>query len=39
LRWINKVAENEFRLLDGSNLEDNFEVRWFRYNMGYETID
>lgn len=39
LRWINKVSENEFRLLDGKNLEENFEVRWFRYNMGCETID
>ena len=40
LRWINKVTENEFQLLNGKNLDENkFEVRWFRYNIGYETID
>jgi hypothetical protein len=30
LRWIHKIADNEFELLDGKNLDANkFEIKWF----------
>lgn len=40
LRWIHKIADNEFELLDGKNLDSNkFEIKWFQQSPGCETVD
>lgn len=40
LRWIHKIDDNTFELLDGRNLDTNkYEVRWFKFNQGYDEID
>lgn len=41
LRWIHKIDDNNnFELLNGNNLDTNkYEVRWFRYNPGWDTVD
>lgn len=39
LRWIHKIDDNTFELLDGRNLNSKYEVRWFKYNQGYDEVD
>ena len=39
LRWIHKIDDKTFELLDGENLPNNFEVRWFKFKPGCEEID
>lgn len=40
LRWIHKVEEKVFELIDENNFDESrYEVRWFRYSPGVETID
>lgn len=39
LRWIHKLDDNTYQLLGLSDLKDEFEVHWFRYKKGHETID
>lgn len=39
LRWIHMIDEKNFELLSGKNLNEKFEVHWFRYNPGYEVIN
>ena len=39
LRWIHKLDDNTYQLLSLSDLKDEFEVHWFRYKKGHETID
>lgn len=41
LRWIHKIDNNNnFELLNGNNLDtDRYEVRWFRYNPGWDKVD
>lgn len=39
LRWIHKIEDNKFELLNGSNITDKFEIKWFKYNPGCELID
>ena len=40
LRWIHKIADNEFELLDGKNLDSKkFEIKWFQQSPGCETVD
>jgi hypothetical protein len=29
LRWIHKIENNKFELLNSSNITDKFEVKWF----------
>lgn len=40
LRWIHKIDDNTFELLNGRNLDTNkYEVRWFKYHQGYDEVD
>ena len=40
LRWIHKVEEKVFELIDENNFdEDKYEIRWFKYSPGVEDID
>ena len=40
LRWIHKIDDNTFELLNGRNLNtDKYEVRWFKYHQGYDIVD
>lgn len=40
LRWIHKVDEKNFELLNSKNLDkEKFEVHWFRYNPGFQQIN
>ena len=39
LRWIHKIDDKTFELLDNSNLLDNFEIHWFKYHPGYTEIN
>ena len=39
LRWIHMIDEKNFSLLNGKNLDEKFEVHWFKYNPGNEIID
>jgi hypothetical protein len=39
LRWIHMIDEKNFELLNGDNLDDKFEIHWFKYHPGYENIN
>ena len=39
LRWIHMIDEKNFSLLNGKNLDEKFEVHWFKYNPGNEIIN
>ena len=40
LRWIHKIDDSTFELLNGRNLNtDKYEVRWFKYHQGYDIVD
>lgn len=39
LRWIHKIDEKTYQLLNPSDMSDEFEVHWFRYKKGHEVID
>lgn len=40
LRWIHKIGEKNFELLNSKNLDKNkFQVHWFRYNPGFQQIN
>jgi hypothetical protein len=39
LRWIHKLDDNTYQLLNESDLQDEFEVHWFRYKKGHEVIN
>lgn len=39
LRWIHKIEDNKFELLNSNNLTDQFEIKWFKYHPGYEIIN
>ena len=39
LRWVHKIDDKNFELLDSSKLDDKYEVYWFRYHPGYENIN
>lgn len=39
LRWVHKIDDNTYKLLNLSDLNDEFEIRWFKYHIGYEAID
>lgn len=40
LRWIHKIDEKNFELLNSKNLDrSKFEVHWFRYNPGFQQIN
>lgn len=40
LRWIHKIDEKTYEIINENNFDsDIYEIRWFKYNPGYETID
>ena len=40
LRWIHKINENEFTLLQSSDIDNiNYFVKWYRYSPGWEDVD
>ena len=39
LRWIHKIDEKTYSLLNPSDMGDEFEVHWFRYKKGHEVIN
>lgn len=39
LRWIHKIEDNKFELLNSSNITNKFEIKWFQYKPGCELID
>lgn len=39
LRWIHKIDEKTYQLLNPSDMGDEFEVHWFRYKKGHEIIN
>ena len=40
LRWIHKVSEKEYQLLNDIDLRDEkYEICWFRHHPGWEIID
>lgn len=40
LRWIHKVRDNEFTLLNPIDIDgNNYEVHWFKYHPGWENIN
>lgn len=39
LRWIHKIDETNYEILNEKNFDDQFEIHWFKYNPGYEIID
>jgi hypothetical protein len=40
LRWIHKVSDDTFEMLDSTSLDRNkYEVRWFKYHPGHGEID
>ena len=40
LRWIHKVEEKVFELIDENNFDESkYQIRWFKYSPGVETID
>lgn len=40
LRWIHKIDEKTYEVLNSSNFDDNkYEIRWFKYSPGIEDID
>ena len=40
LRWIHKIDEKNFELLNSKNLDkEKFQVHWFRYNPGFQQIN
>jgi hypothetical protein len=40
LRWVHKVSDDTYELLDGQSLDKNkYEVRWFKYSPGCHEID
>lgn len=40
LRWIHKIDEKNFELLNSKDLDrSKFEVHWFRYNPGFQQIN
>ena len=39
LRWVHKIDDTNFEILNGINLDDKFEVHWFRYKPGAKNIN
>ena len=40
LRWIHKINENEFTLLQSKDIDNvNYFVKWYKYCPGWENID
>lgn len=39
LRWVHKIDDTNFEILNGLNLDDKFEVHWFRYKPGAKEIN
>lgn len=40
LRWIHKIDETNYEILNTNNFDDNnYEIHWFKYHPGYEKID
>lgn len=40
LRWIHKIDEKTYEIINENNFDsDIYEIRWFKYNPGYEIID
>lgn len=39
LRWIHKIDDANFQIMNKDLLGDKFEVHWFRYSPGYETVN
>ena len=39
LRWIHKIDDNNFEILNGNNLDEKFEVHWFKYKPGTKVIN
>lgn len=40
LRWIHKIDEKTYEIINENNFDsDIYEIRWFKYNPGYEVID
>lgn len=35
LRWIHKIDDTHYEMLNGNNLPTGYEVRWFRHYPGY----
>lgn len=40
LRWVHKIDDKNYEIINSNNFDSNeYEIRWFKYNLGYETID
>jgi hypothetical protein len=44
LRWIHKIDDTHYKMLDGKNLPISCSVRWFKHSPGYappegQTLD
>lgn len=39
LQWIHKVKEREYKVLKQEDINENYEIRWFKYNEGSKNSD